>query len=55
MLIFVHIPKTAGTTFKNLLVNAGIKYNEVIDILTQRMKKYHNIEWKKEKYDFLSY
>jgi hypothetical protein len=30
-------------------------YNEVIDILTQRMKKYHNIEWKKEKYDFLSY
>ena len=30
-------------------------YNEVIDILTQRMKKYHNIEWKKEKYDFLTY
>jgi len=32
VLIFVHIPKTAGTTFKNLLVNAGINYNEVIDI-----------------------
>jgi hypothetical protein len=30
-------------------------YNEVIDILTQRMKKHHNIEWKKEKYDFLTY
>ena len=32
MLIFVHIPKTAGTTFKNLLGNAGIQHNEVIDI-----------------------
>lgn len=29
-------------------------YNEVIEILTQRMKKYRDIEWKKEKYDFLT-
>ena len=30
-------------------------YNEVIDILTQRMKKYHHVEWKKERYDLLTY
>jgi hypothetical protein len=30
-------------------------YDEVIEILTQRMKKHHDIEWKKEKYDFLTY
>ena len=43
MLIFVHIPKTAGTTFKNLLGNAGIKYNEVIDIMSDSFNvKYNN-------------
>ena len=30
-------------------------YNEVIDILTERMRKYSHIEWKKEKYDLLTH
>jgi len=29
-------------------------FDEAIQILTQRFKKYHNIEWIKEKYDFIT-
>ena len=42
MLIFVHIPKTAGTTFKSLLVNANIKHNEVINITSDSFNVKHN-------------
>jgi len=30
-------------------------FDEAIQILTQRFKKYHNIEWIKEKYDFITH
>lgn len=42
MLIFVHIPKTAGTTFKNLLRNANIQHNEIIDINSDSFNIKHN-------------
>ena len=42
MLIFVHIPKTAGNTFKNLLVNAGIQHNEIINISSDSFNIKHN-------------
>lgn len=42
MLIFVHIPKTAGTTFKHLLGNAGIKPNEVIIVNSDEFNIKHN-------------
>lgn len=29
-------------------------FNEATEVLTERFKKYTNVEWKKEKYDFLS-
>jgi hypothetical protein len=35
MYIFVHIPKTAGTTFKNLLYNTGYKREELLVIDSQ--------------------
>jgi hypothetical protein len=30
-------------------------FDDAITMLTQRFKKYHNIEWIKEKYDFLTH
>lgn len=30
-------------------------YNEAIDVLTERMRKHSHVEWKREKYDFLTH